>query len=176
LTYDYTFFKTLGGDDATAITNSGNNFSVFYDKKIFPIAQTQTVTVTATSTSIYNDTPTTVVVPEDFEVTFLRACANTEVVVLTDPGQDTLNTFNYDGSSQTFAYKAFGVEPAWCDIEIACNNVSPVNEFLKCDGHELNEDGGFETSWAPDGDDYTQGLLPGTYTYTYDVKVGDEVE
>ena len=62
--------------------------------------------------------------------------------------------------------------PSYCDLTVKCRTVTPVNANVPC--QELDASG--ETTWTIDGEDYNNGLKPGTYIYTYNVQVADVVE
>ena len=140
-----------------------------------PISQTQTTTITATSKSAYNPTVTPEVVAASFDTSFLDPCADATIVTLTDPGQTSPATFNYDGSTKGFTYNEFTVFPAWCEATIVCVDVVGPTPYLTCADHDISTLAP-STDWTFDRVYYAFGLLPGTYTYNYDVVVGDVTE
>jgi hypothetical protein len=127
------------------------------------------VTATATSYSIYNNENTAVVRPASFELSFLDACEDPSLTSLTAVEQVSQPDPNsYDGQTLTFTFTPFTVQPAWCDLSISCTGVSgPSPDYLQC--VELDESG--QVNWTFDGEDYKNGLKPGTYTYTYEVNM-----
>ena len=123
------------------------------------MTQKQTVTVTATSTS--DSSPLTET--SSFDLTFIDACSVSSLVTLTPTAQTVQLMNNYDGEIVTFTYNPYTVTPAWCDVTVTCGSVS--TDLLEC--QELDQDG--SVNWTFDSTDYTNGLTPGTYTYTYNV-------
>ena len=101
----------------------------------------------------------------------MEPCDEADLVVLSDPGQVSPDTFNYDGYPRTFTYREFTVSPSWCQFDVTCKGVTGPSQYLDCTGHELEDS---KTAWSFDGSDYEQGLTPGTYIYTYEVSVGDK--
>jgi hypothetical protein len=62
------------------------------------------------------------------------------------------------------------VTPAWCDVTVTCDSVS--SNLLACQDLDNNN----QVNWTFDGDDYTNGITPGTYTYTFNVEAGGQTE
>ena len=58
--------------------------------------------------------------------------------------------------------------------QVNCKEVTPSTNILTCNNHDLVP--APSTSWQFNGNDYTAGLTPGVYTYTYEVVVGSVVK
>ena len=84
-------------------------------------------------------------------------------MTLTPAAQTVQLVSNYDGMTITFTYTPYTVTPSWCDVTVKCVSVS--SNLLAC--QDLDENG--QVNWTFDGDDYTNGITPGTYTYTFNV-------
>ena len=147
------------GSATTAITQSDKTFDFEYTDELPDMTQKQTVTVTATTTSLNNQ----LTAQASFDLTFRDACSDSTLVTLTPVAQTVQLVNNYDGQTITFTYAPYTVTPAWCDVTVTCASVS--SNLLACQDLDNND----QVNWAFDGDDYTNGITPGTYTYTYNV-------
>ena len=165
LTYSITTLTSVVANAPdSAITQTGNVFDFFYNNELPDMSQKQTVTVTATSTSSNSE----LTAQASFDLTFLDACSDSTLVTLTPVAQSAQFVNNYDGQTITFTYTPYTVSPAWCDVTVTCVSVS--SNLLAC--QDLDSNG--QATWSFDGDDYTNGITPGTYTTTYNVQVGGQ--
>ena len=127
------------------------------------MTQTQTVTVTATSVSTSSDA---LVTPASFDLSFLDACADNSLVNIAPTVQSSPSANRYDGDQITFTYnQPFTVSPSWCEMTVTYTGVTGPSEYLQRKDLDSNN----EINWSFNGDDYKNGLTPGTYIYTYQV-------
>lgn len=145
---------------------------MYYAQEISPISQTQTVTLTITSYSLYQtSTANQRTDTKTFIVRFLDPCQDTNIVTLTNPGQTDPAPFDfYQAQTRTFIYNPYSYYPSWCPVDVSCISVNDASGRLTCSGHDLVPSQ--STTWTITGADYTAGLQPGTYVYTYRVTVG----
>lgn len=73
---------------------------------------------------------------------------------------------SYDGVPFSFTYNAFTADPSYCDLQVTCKSVSNVAGSIGLPCQELVNG---RLTWTISGLDYERGLLPGTYTYTFEV-------
>ena len=110
---------------------------------------------------------------DTFDVNFKSPCDNADLVNLTvnknqvNPSQD-----DYSGSTLFFTYRDHNVSPSYCQAEVKCRNVSPIVAGIKLQCQELSNGDNGEITWTFDETDYNFNSPPGTYTYTFDVTVG----
>jgi len=134
------------------------------------MTQKQTVTVTATTYSDYTSQNTALQASASFDLTFLDACLYDSLITLTPVTQTLQLVNNYNGQPILFTYNPISVSPAWCDATVTCDSVVGPSQYLAC--KELDSNG--KIDWTFDDTDYTDGLKPGTYTYTFNVQVGGQ--
>ena len=134
------------------------------------MTQKQTVTVTATTYSDYNNQSPDKQASASFDLTFLDACLYDNLITLTQTAQTQTIAGNYNSQPSIFTYIAFGVSPTWCDVTVTCDSVVGPSQYLSC--VELDNNG--QIVWNFDDTDYTGGLTPGSYTYTFNVQVGGQ--
>ena len=77
----------------------------------------------------------------------------------------------YDGEDIVFTYNPFTVDPDFCEATVTCVNVANVASSSGLTCQDL--DGQDRATWNFDTQDYDDGLLPGTYTFTYEVSTVD---
>ncbi len=108
----------------------------------------------------------------EFELFFKNPCEDAAFINMTPTAQTSPEADNYSGDAITFEYNPFKVEPSYCDAQVSCRSVQGPSDALSC--QEL-EDGKLTWLFNPQ-DVVDQNLLPGEYTYTYDVTVGPVTE
>jgi hypothetical protein len=168
--YDYTWtisnlVSVLPGAPVTAIQQTGDKFDFLYNYELQDLTQKQTVTATATSYSDYGSKNVAKQASESFDLTFQDACLYDIFLTLTPSTQTQPSANNYNGQTVRFTYTPFTVSPNWCDMTVTCVTVEGPSEYLQCQNLDVNN----KISWTFDSTDYTAGLTPGTYTYTFNV-------
>ena len=153
------------GAPVTAIQQSGDQFNFLYMFELPDMSQKQTATVTATTYSDYSSQNAGKTASASFDLTFLDACLYDNLITLTPVAQTQQITGNYNAQPVIFTYSPFGVSPAWCDASVTCDSVVGPSQYLSC--QQLDSNG--QIVWTFDNTDYTSGLTPGSYTYTFNV-------
>jgi len=106
---------------------------------------------------------------DSFDLAFENPCDDDTVSTLTLAGQTDPTANRYDGQDFVFNYVAPTATPGLCTAITTCQSTSPSNSVIGCPEivngkFTLN----YDTSVYED-----ETLIPGTYTITYQVVVGN---
>jgi len=112
---------------------------------------------------------------DTFDVTFLDACNYPELITLDvkDQSNQGPGSDDYSGTTLVFTYLDHEATPSWCDVTVTCNNVQPTVPGITCTNLSNGNNG--EITWVFDDTNYNSDSPPGTYTFTFDVSVNNQV-
>lgn len=100
---------------------------------------------------------------ESYTWTIKNPCRDPSAIVWNNTPQPFVPTDDYSNQNIAIVQNNFSVTPSLCSLTITCVSVTPSG-YLTCE--DLDADNNLEKSF--DGDDYTGGLTPGTYTWVYE--------
>ena len=169
--YSETNFVDFFDNEQTAISRSGRDYSIEWDRDLSPVGQTQTATIIATTKSIYGPVQGMLMSMATWDLTFTNSCTDENAVTIIATSQTNPDPDTYSDTPVIFNYNPFTItaDPG-CQTgveAVKCRSVSPdLGSILPC--QELDQNG--QLTWQFSEDDFTSGRVPpGTYTFTYDV-------
>ena len=152
-------------DGRTSIVENANDWSIFWDTDDYPLTRSETVNVVVTSTSKHGTSNTPLTASDDFIVNFSSPCEDSTLTTISSTTQTNPDPDSYSGDDFFFTYKPYTVSPDYCDLQISCQGVEPVNQFVPC--QEIVD--GKLTFNFPSSRYTNQEVPPGDYTFTFQV-------